>query len=173
MARMAVDDRGRRCGQPTTSGGTRGMFATALVRPSRQGIELLPRPPATESGTARRRGSERHEPACRSVAQRLGDEAAGTREAEPFDRSRHRHRSPRRALATHTRKGPSPFPGPAPSVSVPGAGRAAVSTGIPLNCGNPSISCGQEGVDLWTNRRLSVEPAECGRKPLRDCLTRA
>ena len=45
--------------QRGSSGGTRGMFRQALAHPIREGIELLPRPPATEGGTTRRRGSTR------------------------------------------------------------------------------------------------------------------
>lgn len=45
------DDRGR--------GGTSGLSAPTLAPDSRQGIELLPRTPATGSGTTRRRGSTR------------------------------------------------------------------------------------------------------------------
>ena len=45
--------------QPGSLGGTEGMFAKALARGFREGIELLPRLPATGGGTARRRGSTR------------------------------------------------------------------------------------------------------------------
>jgi hypothetical protein len=91
---MVVDHSGRRCAEPTGSGGTGGMFPPGLARRSRQGIELLPRDPATESGTARRRGSTRCAPACWGVAQRLGDEVAGTGAEERVDRKRHRYRPP-------------------------------------------------------------------------------
>lgn len=45
--------------EPATFGGTRRMSAKGLARGVREGIELLPRPPETEGGTARRRGSTR------------------------------------------------------------------------------------------------------------------
>jgi len=82
IVRSGVDDRGRSCGEPTSSCGTRSLSPPALAQSNRPGIELLPRTPATEGGTARRRGSERREVACRLVAQRLGDEVAGTGEEE-------------------------------------------------------------------------------------------
>src|SRR4051812_46191531 len=60
--------------EPATFGGTRRMSPQSLARPSAQGIELLPRPPATDGGTARRRGSVRRGDPPRQP----GDEDAGT-----------------------------------------------------------------------------------------------
>jgi hypothetical protein len=45
--------------EPPISGGTGRMLAKGLARRVTQGIELLPRTPARERGTARRRGSTR------------------------------------------------------------------------------------------------------------------
>ena len=94
--------------------------------PGSPGHRTLPRTPATESGTARRRGSERHEPACRSVAQRLGDEAAGTQTRRAVRSGASPVPITRRALATHTHKGPSPISGPLRGTVFPQESRSTV-----------------------------------------------
>jgi hypothetical protein len=165
---MGVDDRGASCGRATTFGGTGRMSTESLARPNRQGIELLPRPPATESGTARRRGSVRHEPACRSVAQRLGDEAAGTRRTEVFDRKRHRTGHPEgplrlilarallrfRVSPSVRRPATNELPSPQRSRSTVGIGAFPVDSGV--------SSCGPPGVFRWNQRNVRASSCVAG-----------
>ena len=129
------------------------MFAAALARPIRRGIELLPRTSATEGGTPRGRGSERHEPARRRVAQRLGDEAAGTQTSRDVRPEASPVPVTRRAIATHTRKGPSPCP--CQSCTVPAAAER-VRRGAERLHRNPAQLWEFEHF-LWTRRCPSVD----------------
>ena len=95
--------------EPVNFGGTRRMFRKALARPVREGIELLSRPPATGSGTARRRRSTRERTGL------PGSDRDGEMTAPPgLEKSGSRPGASsvpvnRRALGTHTLEGPSPI----------------------------------------------------------------
>ena len=76
--RDAVDNKGSCCGDRVNFGGTPGMSPKPLAGGLEKGIELLPRTPEGESGTARRRRSVRRG----NPPRRPGDGAAGAGDEE-------------------------------------------------------------------------------------------
>ena len=103
--------RGGSVDEPANCGGTRRMFPQALAHPPPEGIELLPRPPATGGGTARRRRSTRE----RTGLPGRDRDGEMTTPPGPEEKSGRSGASSvpvnRRALGTHTPEGPSPFSG--------------------------------------------------------------
>ena len=104
-----VDGASSDCGAGADSGGTGGLSAEPLAPGPDPGIELLPRTPATGSGTARRRGSTRRSTSLLAdhrggwVTRPLGPEPTSVSTGSVTGTGH------RRALVTHTHKGPSPI----------------------------------------------------------------
>ena len=105
----SVDNRGTSVDRPANFSGTRSLFAKGRARPLVEGIELLPRPPATGGGTARRRRSGRERTGLPG-SDRGGEMTAAPGPEEKSGRSGASSVPvTRRALGTHTLEGPSPF----------------------------------------------------------------
>ncbi len=161
-----MDEQAFRCG-------TRRIWSATPCAARPAGHRTLSRPPeTTRAGQLGDEGPHDARRLARLVAQRLGDEVAGTGGEECVDREASPVPVTRRALGTHTLEGPSPIVRHCPNCRVGAVSGSRPTSRAPArnpcHCGNPSFLWMTDPRSVEGRPRIPVEPGNvpecpCGR----------